>query len=100
MDAAEAPFAVASIVVGSGTVASVLYLGVGSGTVVHGVLGCDIALVASIFRTRPLFLVAMAWIHSVWVVIMDMGMLAFIYCNVGAGTVAPGVLGRDITFAV
>ena len=39
------------------------------------------------------------WGHSVCVVVMDVGMLGLIYRDVKAGTVMPGVLGRDITLA-
>ena len=52
-----------------------IYFGVRAGTVAIGVLGCDIALVASIWRSEPWFLVAVAWIHSVSVVLTDVGML-------------------------
>ena len=48
MTATEAYFTVVSVIVGSGTVASVLYLGVGYGTVAPGVLGRDLALAALI----------------------------------------------------
>ena len=44
MTAAEAFFAVVSVIVGDGTVSSVLYIGVGAVTVAPGVSGCDNAL--------------------------------------------------------
>ena len=78
----EVYFTVVYIIVGSGTVTSVLYLGVGSGTVAPRVSGRDIALAALIWRTGPWFLVLMALIRGVWVVVMDVGMLGFIYCGV------------------
>ena len=64
-----------------------------------GILGCDLALAASIWRTRSWFLVAVAWSHIVLVVVMDVCMLGLIYCGVGARTVTPGVLGHDIALA-
>ena len=100
MTAAEAFFAVVYFIVRAGTVASVLYLGGGAGTVVPGVLGSDIALAASIWKTGACFLVAVAWIHSVWVVVTDVGMLGLIYHDVGSGTVASGFLGCDIALGV
>ena len=42
-----------------------MYRGVGAGTVAPGVLGRDIVLAASIWRTGPWFLVAVASSHSV-----------------------------------
>ena len=90
---------VVSVIFRAGTVASVLYLGVEAGTIVPGVSRRNIALVASIWRIGPWFLVNVAWIHNVWVVVMDVGILGLIYCVVRAGTVMPGVLGRDILLA-
>ena len=40
-----------------------------------GVSGRDIALPASIWRIETWFLVALAWSHSVWMKVMDVGML-------------------------
>ena len=90
---------VVSIIVGAGTVVTVLYLGVGDKNVTPGILGRDIVLAASIFRNRPCFLVAVAWIHIVWLVVMDVGMLRYIYLGIGYGTILLGVLGHDIVFA-
>ena len=55
---AEAPFAVVSVIVGAGTVVSVLYIGVRVGTVTPGVSGRNITLAMSIWRIGPWFLVA------------------------------------------
>ena len=99
MTAEEASFAEVSTIVGARTVKSVLYLGVRSGNFKPGVSGHDIALAASIWRTRPWFLVVLSWGHSVWLVVMDVGMLELIYCCVRARTVAPGVSGHDIMLA-
>ena len=57
MTAAEASSAVMSFIVRSGTVASVLYVRVGSGNVMPGVSGLDIALTALTWRNGPWFLV-------------------------------------------
>ena len=62
-----------------------------------GVLGCDITLAALIWKTRPRFLVEVAWIHSVWLVVMYVGMLGLIYCGFRVRTEAPRVLGCNIT---
>ena len=48
MTATKAYFTVFSVIVGSVTVASVLYFGVGAGTVAPGVLGSNIVLAALI----------------------------------------------------
>ena len=80
---AESSFAVVSIIVGSGTVASVLYLGIGAVTVLHGVSERNIALAASIFRTVLWFLVDVDWSHSVWMVVMDVYMLVLMLIWVG-----------------
>ena len=93
-------FALVSVIIGSRNVASGLYLGVGARTVAPGVSGRDIALAALIWRTGPWFIVAVEWSHSVWVMVMDVGMLGLIYHGVGSGTVAPGVLGRDIVHQI
>ena len=53
----EAFFVVVSVIFRAGTVASVLYLGVGAITVVPGVSGRNIVLAASICKTMPWFLV-------------------------------------------
>ena len=90
---------VVSGIVISGTVASVLYLSVGAGTVTPGVSGHNIALVVSICRTRPWFLVEVFWGHSLWVVVMDVRMLGLIYRGIGVRTVAIRVLGRNIALA-
>ena len=63
------------IIYGARTVASVLYLGIGSGTMALCVLGQNIALAAPIWRIRHWFLVVVARSHSVGVVVMDVGML-------------------------
>ena len=60
-----------------------IYNGVGSRTVESGVFGRNILLVASICRTGPWFLVVVAWMHSVWVVMMDVYMLGLILVRVG-----------------
>ena len=93
---AEVFFAVVYIIVRTGNVASVLYLGVGPKIVTPGVLGRNLSLAALIWRTKLLFIVAVAWSRSVWVVVMDVGILGLFYCGVGAGTVVPWVLGRNI----
>ena len=49
----EASFVVVSVVVGSGTVAYVIYIGVGTGTIAPGVSGRNIVLATSIRRTGP-----------------------------------------------
>ena len=54
-----------------------IYFGVGAGTFVPGVSGSDIVLVTSNWKTKPWFLVAVSWIHSVCVVVMYLGMLVF-----------------------
>ena len=97
LNAAEASFAEMSIIVGSRTVASVLYLGVGAGIVTPRVVGRDLVLDSSIWRNGLSFIFAVAWIHSVWVVVMYVCMLGLVYHDFVARTVAPGVLGRDIT---
>ena len=51
--AAEAAFAVVSVIFGSETVTSVIYLGVGAVTVVLGVSVRNIALAVSYWRIRP-----------------------------------------------
>ena len=67
----EASFVVVSVVVGSGTVAYVIYIGVGTGTIAPGVLGRNIVLATSIWRTGHWFLVAVDWGHIVCVLVMD-----------------------------
>ena len=84
-------FAAVSVIFGDGTVASVLYVGVGSRIVMPGVLRQDLALNALIWRNGPWFIVVVAWSCSVWLVVMDVGMVGLIYCGIGAITVAPGV---------
>ena len=97
MTTTEVFFAVVSVIVRAGTVASVIYLGIGARTIETGVSVCNIALAASIWRTGNWFIVTVAWGHSVWVVVIDVIMLGLIYCGVRAGTVATRVLGRGIT---
>ena len=60
-----------------------IYRGVRAGTVAPGVLVYDIALVVPAWRTGPWFLMVAAWSHSVWVVVMDVGMLGLILVEVG-----------------
>ena len=52
-----------------------VYCGSGSWTVAHGVSARNILFSASTWRTRPWFIVALDWSHSMWVVEMDVGML-------------------------
>ena len=52
-----------------------IYCGIRDGTVTLGVLGRNIVLAVSIWRTGPWFIVAVDWSHSVWMVVMDVGML-------------------------
>ena len=92
----ELSFTVVLVIFGARTFMSVLYLGVGSGTVSSGVLGCNIKFSASIWRTVPCFLVSVAWVYIVCVVVMYVGMSGLIYRVVRSGTVAPGVSGNDI----
>ena len=80
--AAEASFAVVSVIVRSGTVVSVLYLGFGAGIVTPEVSVRNMVLSASIWRTELWFIVVVAWSHSVWVVVMDVGILGLIYCGI------------------
>ena len=49
----------------------------------HGFSVRNIAVDASIWRTGPWFLVAVAWRHSVWVMVMDVGMLGLMLVSVG-----------------
>ena len=60
----------------------VSYCGVGARTVGPGVLGCSIALDALVWSTRPWFLVALTWRHSVWVMVMGVGMLGLMLIGV------------------
>ena len=60
-----------------------IYCGFGYRTVEPNILGRNNSLAASIWRTRPLFLVEVAWSHSVWVVVMDVGMLGLMLVRVG-----------------
>ena len=99
MTATEASFELVSVIVRAVIFTSVLYLGVVAGTVSARVLVHNIVLDASIWRTRPWFLVEVAWSNILWVVVMDVGMLGLIFFGFGAGTVASGVLGRDIALA-
>ena len=52
-----------------------IYCGVVARTVAPRVLGRNIALAMLTWRTGLWFLVAVDWSHSVWVVVMDVGML-------------------------
>ena len=81
MTEAETSFAVIYVITKAGTVTSSIYLGVRFGTVAPGVLGRDITLAVFIWIIGPWFLVAVAWSHSVWVVVIDVGMLGLIYCG-------------------
>ena len=96
MTAAEASFAVVFIIVGDGTVASIIYIGVGDRIVMPRVLGRDLALASLIWRNGIWFIVVVDCSPSVWVVLLDVGMLGLVYCGFGSGTVMTGVLGRDI----
>ena len=89
-----------SVIVGSGTAAPVLYLGFRAGTVAPGVLERNIALAALIWITRPWFIVAADWSHSVWMMVMDVYMLGLSYFGVRDGTVTPGVSGCNIALDV
>ena len=60
-----------------------IYCGIRAVTVTPEVLGRDIALAASIWITGHWFLVAAAWIHSVWVVVVDVGVLGLMLVWVG-----------------
>ena len=60
-----------------------IYCGVGYGIVAPGVLGRNMALSASTWRTGPWFLVAVAWSHRVWVVVTNLGMLGLLLVWVG-----------------
>ena len=73
---------VVSVIIGAGTVASVLYLGFRAVIVTPGVSGSNIALSTLIWRTGLWFIVAVASSRSVWVVVMDVGMSGLIYHGV------------------
>ena len=88
-----------SVIFITGTVASILYFGSRAGNVACGISGRDIALSASIWRIGTWFLVAVVWSHSVWVVLMDVGMLGLIYRGYWAKKSKPGVSRRDISLA-
>ena len=100
MTAPEASFVVVSSIIRDRTVTSVIYLGVISRNIAPGVLGRDIALATPIWRIGTWFLVTLAWSHSVWVVVIDVGMLGLIYHGTGARTCKPGILGSNILFDV
>ena len=87
----EASFAVISVIVRSGTIASVLYICVRARTVPPRVSKSDIALAASIWRTGTWFCVAVACSQRVWLAVMYVGMLGLIYSWIGARTIKPGV---------
>ena len=59
-----------------------IYCGFRSITFDPGVSGCDISLAALILITWPWFLVAVAWSHSVKVVVMDVSMLGLVLVKV------------------
>ena len=61
--------------VGAVMFASIRYCGVGAVTVVPGVLGCGITFAALVCSTGPWFLVVADWRHSVWVMVMGVGIL-------------------------
>ena len=90
---AVASFAVVSIIFGSGTVVSVLYLDSGSRIVTPGVLGHDLTLASSIWITGIWCIVSVDLSHSVLVVVTDVGMLGLVYHVIRSGNVAPGVSG-------
>ena len=71
--AAGASFVVVSIIVVAITVAFALYLGVGAGTVAPGYTQTSPALAVSIWKIGPWFVVAVSWSHTMWVVVMDVG---------------------------
>ena len=71
--AAGASFVVVYIIVVAITVAFALYLGVGAGTVAPGVSGINIVLAVLIWKIGPWFVVAVSWSHTMWVVVMDVG---------------------------
>ena len=100
MAAEESSIVLVYVIVGSGTVVYFLCLGVGSRTVAPGSLGRDIVLATSIWRTGLWFLVVVDWIHILWVVVMNLGILGLVYHGVGARNVAHGVLGRNILLAM
>ena len=52
-------------------------------TVAPGVSGSDITLAASIWRTATWFIVAVALIHSVWLVVVDVGVFGLMLGWVG-----------------
>ena len=60
-----------------------IYIGVGARTVEPWVLGCNILLYVSICRTWTWFLFVVSCIHSVWVLVTDVGMLGLILVRVG-----------------
>ena len=68
---AEASFALVSIIVVSGTVVYVLYLGVRAVIVTPGVLEHNLVLAASIWSSWTWFIVAVEWKDRVWVVLTD-----------------------------
>ena len=60
-----------------------IYCGVGARTVKPRVLGRTILLAVSIWINGPWFIVAVAWSHSVWVVVMDVGILGLMLFSFG-----------------
>ena len=99
MTAEELYLSVVFVITRARNVVSILYLCIRSGTVDPGVFGHDIVLDASILITVPWFLVVVYWGYIVRAMVMDVGILGLIYCGIRAGTVAPGVSGRNITLA-
>ena len=70
------------VVMGIGML-GLIYCGIRARTVAPEVLGSDITLAASIFRTGPWFLVAVAWSHSVCLVVVYVSVLGYMLVWVG-----------------
>ena len=64
-------------------ISGLIYRGARSGIVAPGFSGSEITLATLIWRTGPWFLVAVAWIHSVFLVVTDLGMLGLMLVWVG-----------------
>ena len=64
-------------------VLGLIYIGAGAVNVAPRVLCCDIALAASTWGNGPWFLVTVARSHSIWVVVMDVGMLGLMLVWLG-----------------
>ena len=69
------------VVMGVGML-GLIYHGSGARNVKTGVLGRNILLAMSIWRTGPCFLVAVAYSHIVWVVVTYVGMLGLMLVGV------------------